>query len=182
MKKTPLTSKLFFYSLLILLFFCQCKKDTTALKSQIAYFEINYENYAWGYDFDGLFIDSEGRVLTYNNPENPWSLYELEEQVSESDLLDNMAQATYSELTISAEALEDAIEEIPSLDTNFSKEKNVGADIGRITVWAYRIEDNGNYQRIMLKLCGDFTQKNKHKTAKKLVRWLKNNLEDYSGC
>ena len=48
-------------------------------------FQLEYVNYAWGYQHNGFIIDNEGNVLTYSNPEN-WNFPDKDFSLTESQV------------------------------------------------------------------------------------------------
>ena len=58
------------FILFTVIFITGCKKNIVINEKQAILFQVEYINYAWGYQHNGFIIDNEGNVLTYKNPQN----------------------------------------------------------------------------------------------------------------
>jgi hypothetical protein len=83
-----LFSKTFFILIAVLLI-SGCKKNIVINDKQAILFQVDYINYAWGYQHTGFIIDNEGNILTYNNPQN-WIFPDKDLSLSESQVRSNL--------------------------------------------------------------------------------------------
>ena len=73
-------------------------------ENQQILFQYEYVNYAWGYQHNGFIIDNEGKILTYNNPEN-WNFREKESNLTEAQVAENISKCKDSGKKISHDEL-----------------------------------------------------------------------------
>ena len=76
-----------------------CKKHPVISDRQTILFEFEYVNYTVSYQHYGFFIDNEGNVLTYNNPEK-WNFPDRELSISEGQIAENLSMCTHSGIKI----------------------------------------------------------------------------------
>jgi hypothetical protein len=168
-----------FFTLIITLPISGCKKNTSINQKQAILFQVDYVNYAWGYQHNGFFIDNEGNILTYKNPQN-WN-YPDKDFVLRAD-----------QVTANVESCKKTGEKIP--DEEFKKyagyiknislskvtaKKNVAADAGSLQYICYMFtESSGTYKGFIIKMEGDFTCENLNFYTKKVSTWLKNIYEN----
>ena len=139
-------------------------------------FENEYINYAWGFNYQGVAVDQEGRLYSYNPAKDSIpELYHADGYYSEQELTEKyqhfktyLKQINDDTLTWS-HGLASAVPANAYSDTTV-----VGADMGAFiySVYIYRPQV-GKYQKLVLKLEGDFTFYNKSESAKALAAWLK---------
>ena len=75
----------------MVLFATGCKKNIVINENQAVLFQVEYVNYALGYQHNGFIIDNKGNVLTYSNPEN-WNFPDKGLTISESQVKENMGK------------------------------------------------------------------------------------------
>jgi len=160
--------------LLTVLFLTGCKKNYVISNKQLILFQIEYINYAWGYQHNGFIIDSEGNILTYKNPLK-WNFPDKDFTISETQVKDNISNCINYGKKIPKEELQKYTNYIKNIaSSKVTALKNVSADAGSLKYICYRFsESSGNYKGYVIKMEGDFTCENLNFFSKKVVTWLK---------
>jgi hypothetical protein len=137
------------------------------------YFQYEYINYAWGKQQFGWFIDNQGNVMGYNQPEQ-WNNGDTLGLYVENDLLANLALVDTLLYTVPISELQQQAANIPAArEGTLSDAENNGADMGAKTLYAfYWNEDEQGYERFLIKTIGDWSQKNTNSEAIKIFDWL----------
>ncbi|TAL75457.1 MAG: hypothetical protein EPN88_03350 [Bacteroidetes bacterium] len=171
MKASP--GKIALISLLILVI-AGCKKNYTVSNKQVILFQFEYINYAWGYQHNGFFIDTEGNVLKYSNPEN-WNFPDNDLSLSESQVAENLAKCVQTSKKISKGELRKYTDHIDNIaSSKVTALKNVAADAGSSEFICYQFSENtGIYKGHLIKMEGDFTCENLNFYSKKVTLWMK---------
>ncbi len=161
---------------ILILFIPACEQIATKISlDQVAFFEYEYINHAWGYQHGGWIIDNSGEVLGYSLP-NEWTFPDSTGYISEADLEKNLSQSdTIYNYQIGTSELDRKIRLISgAAKGRLSEKMNVMADAGGWSYYCYIWDDSKNkYQRILLDLKGDFEQFNMSAEALSLVIWLR---------
>jgi len=152
-----------------------CKKNMVINDRQAVIFEFEYVNYAWNYQHYGFLIDSEGNVLTYNNPET-WNFPDRELRISEDQVAENLSMCTHSGIRIPKSELQKYSNHIKNIaSSKVSALKNAADDAGSSEYICYQYsESSGMYKGTIIKMEGDFTCENLNFFSKKVTEWLKN--------
>ncbi len=165
-------------SLALFLFSC---KDTSVNQNQAntgMIFETEYVNYAWGFVYSGKEIDQDGNVYAYNPGKDSASiLYRADGYYSQGDLTTKFSHNKLFVGTVAADSL-NWIRNLASgvMMNEYSDTMRVGADMGSVTYSAYLYRASvGKYQRISLRVEGDFAYFNKSESAIALADWMKRN-------
>jgi hypothetical protein len=161
---------LFFLTLII----SGCKKNVAINEKQAILFQVDYVNYAWGYQHNGIIIDSEGNILSYKNPQN-WNFTDKDLNITETQVRDNMAICLNSGKKISSDELKKYAGYIKNISlSKVTAPKNVAADAGSLVYTCYQYsEKSGTYKGSTIKTEGDFTSENLNFYSKKVSVWLK---------
>ena len=167
------TIKIFFF--IMVLFATGCKKNIVINENQAVLFQVEYVNYALGYQHNGFIIDNKGNVLTYSNPEN-WNFPDKGLTISESQVKENMGKCFNSGKKVPAEELRKYAGYIRNISSSkVTALKNVAADEGSTQYICYKFSDkSGMYMGCLIKMEGDFTCENLNFFSKKVSAWLKN--------
>lgn len=170
--KTPKTKILLLLSFILLL--TGCKKDYMISDKQAILFQIDYVNYAWGYQHNGIMIDREGNVLEYNNPEN-WNFADDNLILNENAVAENISLCDLTGIKISKDDLIKYSKYINNIaSSKVTALKNVAADAGSLVFLCYQYSENTHsYKGYLIKMEGDFTSENLNFYSKKVVAWLK---------
>lgn len=152
-----------------------CKKNIVINENQAVLFQVEYINYAWGYQHNGFIIDKKGNILTYNNPEN-WNFTDKELILSESQMNENIGKCLNSGKKVSDEELTKYSGYIKNIaSSKITALKNVAADEGSKQYICYQYSDKSRtYKGCLIKMEGDFTCENLNFFSKKATTWLKN--------
>jgi len=164
-----------FFILFITHVFTGCKKQTVINEKQAILFQVDYVNYAWGYQHNGFIIDNEGRVLTYKNPQE-WIFPDKDLKLSGSQVHDNIEKCHFSGKTIPREELIKYARYIKNITSSkVTAPKNVAADAGSLEYICYQFSEiPDTYKGCIVKMEGDFTCENLNFFSKKVSTWLKN--------
>jgi len=175
MKLMKSIQKTTFLFIMAALFMIGCKKNVVISKKQAILFQVDYENYAWGYQHSGFIIDSEGNILTYKNPQN-WDFPDKDFHLSESQVRSNLESCRNTGKRISEEELKKYTGYIKNISSSkVTALKNVAADAGSLEYICYQFsESTETYQGTLIKQEGDFTCENLNFFSKKVSTWLKN--------
>jgi hypothetical protein len=138
-------------------------------------FQVDYVNYAGGYQHTGFIIDNQGNVLTYKNPPT-WNFPDKDLKLSESQVRDNIGNCLDSGKKIPKEELKKYTSYIKNISSSkVTALKNVKADAGSIEYICYQFSENsGIYKGFLIKAEGDFTRENLNFFSRKVTTWLKN--------
>lgn len=168
------TEKIFLLVLLAVIM-AGCKKNIAISNRQAILFEFEYVNYAWNYQHYGFFIDNEGNVLTYNNPES-WNFPDRELRISEDQVAENLSMCTHSGIRIPKSELQKYSNHIKNIaSSKVSAIKNAADDAGSAEYICYHYSENsGMYKGTIIKMEGDFTCENLNFYSKKVAEWMKN--------
>jgi hypothetical protein len=164
-----------FAILLTASFITCCKKNAAINEKQAILFQVDYVNYALGYQHNGFIITNQGNVLTYQNPQN-WNFPDKDLKLSESQVRDNIGNCLNSGKKISIEELKKYANYIKNISSSkVTALKNIAADAGSTEYICYQYsEKSGTYKGGLLKMEGDFTCENLNFFTKKVITWLKN--------
>jgi hypothetical protein len=167
-----------FLILITVLLISGCKKNIVINGKQAILFQVDYVNYAWGYQHTGFIIDNTGNILTYKNPEN-WNFPDKDLNLSESQVLSNLTSCTRTGKKISPGELKKNAGYIKNISSSkVTAMKNVAADAGSIEYLCFQFsEKSGTYKGTLIKMEGDFTCENLNFFSKKVAAWLKNIFE-----
>ena len=167
-------NKILFFILLTSVITC-CKKGAVISEKQSILYQVDYVNYAWGYQHSGFYIDNGGNVLTYKNPQD-WNFLDINFSLSESLVQENMKHCIVSGKKIPTEELNKYANYIKNISSSkITALKNVAADAGSLEYICYLYsEKNGTYKGYIIKREGDFTCENLNFFSKKVTLWLKN--------
>lgn len=148
--------------------------DEAGLESdQQIFFEVDYQNYAWGFVWHGFYVDADGAVWQYGDSvstdrtaqSDAYSLEELMEKYSnQRELLG----------TVEEEELREMAGLIPSAARGRVTEP-VGRcfDFGITTFHAFEYDaDDGLYHPVLLYQAGDMARENTSESARRLTEFL----------
>ena len=163
-----------FFILFIIAVFTGCKKNTVINEKQALLFQVDYVNYAWGYQHNGFIIDNEGKVLTYRNPQE-WIFPDQNFKLSGKQVHDNLEKCVFSGKIIPLGELIKYVRYIKNISSSkVTAQKNVAADAGSLEYICYQFsETSGTYKGSLIKMEGDFTCENLNFYSKKVWTWLR---------
>lgn len=151
-----------------------CKKSFSLNEKQAVLFQYDYANNAWGNEHYGYYIDNEGNVLTYTNPEG-WHFPDESLVSAEDHVLENLDRCSHSGIKIQDEILKKYSGHILNIAASkVTAAKNTGADIGTTRFLCYQYdEDSGCYKGYLIKMEGDLSSENLNFHSKKVISWMK---------
>ena len=160
--------------LLSILHITGCKKSIVTNEKQAILFQVDYVNYAWGYQHNGFILDGDGIVYTYKNPPD-WNFPDKDFNISENEVEDNIRNCTYSGQKIPSEELKKHAGYIRNISlSKITALKNVAADAGSLEYTCYQFsEKTDTYKGCLIKMEGDFTCENLNFYSKKVTGWLR---------
>ena len=164
-----------FFVLLAAILITGCKKNVSISEKQAILFQVDYVNYAWGYQHTGFIIDNQGNILTYRNPQN-WNFPDDDFNLTESQVKDNFGNCLISGKKIPTEELMKYANYIKNISSSkVTALKNVAADAGSLEFICFQFSEiSGTYKGCLIKMEGDFTCENLNFYSKKVISWLKN--------
>jgi hypothetical protein len=163
-----------FFILITILLIPGCKKNIVINEKQAILFQVDYVNYAWGYQHTGFIIDNVGNILTYNNPQS-WEFPDKDLNLSESQVHSNLEKCVKTGKKVSLQELKKNAGYIKNISSSkVTAMKNVAADAGSLEYFCYQFSENSrNYKGTIIKMEGDFTCENLNFFSKKVAAWLK---------
>ena len=169
------------FILLIASAFTGCKKNDNISDKQVVLFQYEYINHAWDYQHYGYFIDNDGNVITFNNPED-WNFPDNDYTINQDRLLENLSKCSVSEKIIPIDEIQKFSKYIENIAASkVSALKNVGADIGSYTYICYQFDEESlTYKGHIIKMEGDNTCENLNFFSKKVISWMKEITVDLS--
>jgi hypothetical protein len=150
-----------------------CKKTSPANEAQIILFQVEYVNYAWGYQHTGFIIDNTGSVYTYNNPDG-WNFPVSDRELGNDEIAENLSKCTLSEYKVPVSELRKYSSYIKNISQSaVSGIKNAGNDMGTLEYTCYLASPvSGQHRGYLIKMEGDFTCENLNFYSKKITSWL----------
>ncbi len=138
-------------------------------------FEVEYVNYAWGYSYNGIMIDNEGKEYSYDPAKDTIPcLYHEDGFYTERELQSKYEHTKKFITTLRSDSLNWS-HNLANLvsTTNYSDTTQTGIDAGITTTsfYIYRPQVS-KYQKIILKIEGDFSFYNRSQSAVTLAAWL----------
>ena len=152
----------------------QVKPTKCAIKQKVL-FQMAYENYAWGYQNRGFFIDNKGIIKYYHEiskeywrkPDSGYfSKEDLEHNYLAADSI--IGKVNKNELCHFYHLIKSASKE------SLSKNVNTGYDMGANSIVAYLWDNHRKkYKIVFLSVEGDWTQDNLNPNALEITEWLR---------
>lgn len=160
--------------LAFLILFTGCREKSYISNDQEILFQMDYVNYAWGYQPYGFMVDNQGRILSYDNPEK-WNFPDDNFILTERQMAENIALCRISDEMVSSEDLKKFSSYIENIaGSKVTATKQTGADAGSMQFICYKFSDNSLiYKGFLMKNEGDFTAENLNFYSKKVVSWMK---------
>lgn len=151
-----------------------CKKNYIISEKQQILFQVDYINYAWGYQHSGFIIDINGNVLSYNNPES-WNFHDDEMNLTDVQVTENITNCRPTGITIPKAELDKYAGYIRNIaSSKVTAPRNVAEDAGTTQYICYQFEEySSDYKGSLIKTEGDFSSENLNFYSKKVAIWLK---------
>jgi len=128
-------------------------------------------NFAWGFHLEGFFIDSEGRVYTYDHSNEVWH-GPPDGRPSDEDLTEKHRGAELI-LKIPRDIIAGKYPLVAKAKDGKVTRKSAGADMGAHVFEGFLWDpDAGRYDPVLLRSTGDWEEINTSRSARELVEWL----------
>jgi hypothetical protein len=157
----------------LLLLFSGCRKGFFAGNQEI-WFQVDYVNYAWGYQHDGFLIDMSGNVLIYDNPVS-WNFPDENMNITQQEIKENLRLCSPSGLKIPETELARYSSYIPNIAVSkVTSPRQTAADAGSVSFLCYLVNGSeDSYKGTLIRQEGDWTRENLNFYSKRVVAWLK---------
>jgi len=170
-----LCCELFFVSVML----SGCESSTTPRSEngsvQSFFFEINYENGAWGYSNAGMYIDRDGRMYsyTYKGSQDVFPIHE-NGMYTADEMRRKYEHGTAYTCSVVRDTIDAMMALIPAAAKGaLDKPEQTAADMGILSYWCYQYNATTQmYTQVLLKRSGDLTQHNLSQEAATLLVWL----------
>lgn len=168
----------FHYKILIIffvvLFLAGCRKNFVLSDKQQILFQYEHIDYSSGYTHEGFYIDDEGSIMTYKNPEG-WNFHNKDHSIDENLISENISRCTISENKIGKEELARYSSYINNIaSSKITALKGASADAGSTLYICYEfVEDIGMYKGSLIKMEGGQKRENLNFYSKKVSLWLR---------
>ena len=151
-----------------------CRKSSVISDKQTILFQFDYVNYSVSYLHYGYFIDSDGNVLTYHNPEK-WHFPDREMRISAGQVAENLTMCTHSGIKIPKEDLLKYSGHIKNIAaTKVTAMKNEADNEGSTEYLCYQLSENSEmYRGAIIRTEGNFTCENLNFFSKRVADWMK---------
>jgi hypothetical protein len=159
--------------IILLLTLSSCQKIYNVSKSQDVLFQFEYIDSVGLFSHWGIFVDVNGNILTYNQPEK-WNFPGNDQILTQKDLLENVAQCKGTTKKIPAEELQKYINCIDNMAASkVSLQKKARTGFGTSSYYCYQFSENSStYKRTIIKSKGEFRCENLNFYSKKVVAWM----------
>ena len=138
-------------------------------------FEVEYENYAWGYQCSGRVVDDEGNVHSYSyDGSGEQCPHHDDDLFDETELGQKYAHKKQFLCAVDVGAMQSEWSVATAASTGtLSSPQSRCADFGDVTYSAYLFDHAlGKYKRVTIKQRGDNWRDNTHACSSALVAWF----------
>ena len=144
-----------------------------------ALFEVQYINYAWGYQHSGSIIDAEGNVREFNLPD-AWNFPDSEGYISEAGMEENLAQLGDKSCTVNKGDLLLYSDKLANAQKGkLTTPEHQMCDFGSLSYAGYIYEPGKNrYRYVLIRQTGDFYVENLSRDASEIYDWLTSPCEN----
>ncbi len=151
-----------------------CRKSYSLNEEQSIFFHYEYIKDGQNTAHNGFYIDNEGSVLSYSDPED-WNFHDESLSISKEDLAENLSRCFHSGFMVPDKVLSRYSGYIPNIaSSKITAVRNTGTDKGTIRFICYQYDKYSDcYHGTLIRTEGDFTQENLNFYSKKIISWLK---------
>lgn len=162
--------KIHFAFIFLILFGCQKKYASI----EHGFFTFEYKNAAWGQQYKGWMINSEGKVLSFESPQK-WNKVDSNGYITPALLEENINSCDSELEKVSKRKMYKYNKLISGASIgSYSEKSNTAYDLGTSTYSCYTFDkEKGQYKKVILAVEGDFSYKNTSSEAEKIMNWLK---------
>ena len=138
-----------------------------------AIFEVQYINYAWGYQHSGLIIDASGDVREFNLPAE-WNYPDTAGYISKAAMEENLAQLGDKSCTVDKRDLQLYSDKLANAQKGkLTTPQHQMCDFGSLSYAGYIYEPGKNrYRYVLIRQTGDFYVENLSRDASEIYDWL----------
>ena len=160
--------------LLLAVLMTGCRKNPVVSDRQTVLFQMDYVNYASSYQHYGYFIDSDGNVLTYYNPEK-WNFPDRELRISAGQIAENLTMCSNAGIKISKDDLLKYSGHIKYIAaTKVTAMKNAADNAGSTEYICFQLSENSEmYKGAIIRTEGNFTCENLNFFSRRVAEWMK---------
>jgi len=169
--KTKLLS-LFF---ILILMGCEKRNEYIPDPNQKIFFQLEYANYAWGFQHHGWMIDNTGAVRAFNLPK-AWTYIDSQGFISSIDMDKNIEQLDKEFTIIDNESLTKYVAKIyAASEGKITDPQSQMFDAGSSVFSAFIYNSKlGKYKQVMIKQTGDVFIDNESIEANEIYNWMTN--------
>jgi hypothetical protein len=155
-----------------------CRSSSTAETHEIGQkylFEVSYINHAWGYVDQGMYVDRDGNVYSYDlSDRNPRFQYPEGGIYSQALLDDKYSSNPVYMRTVDVETLVEMSDLIGAASQGQLTDRvYIGCDGGGESFTAFLFDaEAGVYTSVLTRACGDWSRENTAPEAATLFDWL----------
>lgn len=137
-------------------------------------FQYEYINYAWGFRHNGFFLDQDGRIVSFKQPEK-WIFPDSTGLLTKADLQYNLAQCDSVFGRVNQRELDNNYDKIQDVRLGTILDNGlIMADAGTGVMSAWYWNDKlRSYENVFLMSNGDRSRVNTHPDVKGIVEFLK---------
>jgi hypothetical protein len=157
--------------------------------SQTVLFHISYENYAWGYQSEGWYIDDQGRVWRLSTALH-WCPEVMNILQGSEDTLYYSAAELEQSYTDARDSLVAVVEADELREKylliggaargTYSPPVNAGADMGSLVIGCLAYDQEAErYRKVILSMTGDWEAINLASSATELDAWLRSVAQQF---
>ncbi len=151
-----------------------CKKNNVSNEESIILFQYEFLDISPAYNHYGFFIDREGNIITYRNPDD-WHFAGNDLVFTEDQLTGNLKKSFYTGIKVPDEELARYEKYIRYLAlSKVSAPRITGSEEGTARFICYEFSANtGNYRGTVIKTEGAVSSENLNFYSKRIASWLK---------
>jgi len=176
-EKTKSNMKRFVFILILLsLSGCDLFVSSPRVSTRNFLFEVEYENFAWGYVHRGIYINNKGEVYKYDYDSSSGIWRRNDDGLyTESELIKKYRPNNEFLKKLDVNRVSQMRDLIPeAMQAGYSDTVSVGADIGAVNYICYSYDKSAHkYFEIILAQEGDWKFKKESAAADTLINWLK---------
>lgn len=186
MKRHLLTMCLTILILVPTMLTVSCRSNHSTIEASQKYlFEVSYINHAWGYVDQGMYVDRDGNVYSYDlSDRNPRLQYPEGGIYSQALLDDKYSDECVQIGTVDQETLATMAALIgPASQGQLTEPENTCYDAGDTDFNAFLFDtEAGVYRTVLLRQCGDWSRKNTAPEAATLFDSLRQTTRGDASC
>jgi len=170
---------IFVFISILLLTGCEKEDPFNQQLSQQVLFQIEYVNYAWGYQHSGIIIDSTGNVGYFKFPEN-WNSPDKLGFITESEMNENLKQLRDINYSVRRDTLLNYFRMVETASKGeLTDPYNRMFDAGTTVYSGYLYYPTiKKYKQVLIKQWGDWSIDNQSPEAGEIFRWLRYVYDD----